>query len=288
MGEIKEIWKTIKKSGGMYEASNLGNIRNAKTKRQIKRNVKHNACVVNNKYFNTWYGPGTILETFKGECPSNCSYRIVHIDGDKTNWNIENLEWKERPKPINPPSLVEELVEQHKGLAYKVALNEYKWYRELNNYQLDDDLKQEAMVALVRSAQQFDTTKPQKFSTYAWKAVKLHILNEVIQKDKVLMAYKDYGIEVGSIDVPLKNGHNAEKEINFKDLLSDTDIKYNYVILDVVLRQILKDDELYIVHKMAEGIDDRDIASAQGVTTCTINRKKKIIREKVKIHYLNK
>ena len=60
------------------------------------------------------------------------------------------------------------------------------------------------------------------------------------------------------------------------------------MILDVVLRQILKDDELYIVHKMAEGIDDRDIALAQGVTTCTINRKKKIIREKVKIHYLNK
>lgn len=288
MGEIKEIWKTIKKSGGMYEASNLGRIRNAKTQRIIKRNEKHNACVVNTKLFNTWYGAGTILETFKGECPPGCSYRIVYIDGDKTNWNIDNLKWKERPKPINPPALVEQLVEEHKGLAYKVALNEYKWYRDMHNYQIDEDLKQEAMVALVRSAQQFDTTRPQKFSTYAWKAVKLHILNEVIQKDKVLMAYKDYGIEVTSIDKPLKNGHNTEKEIDFKDLLSDVDVKYNYVILDIILKQVLKDDELFIVHKVAEGMDDKEIASAQGVTTCTIKRKKKIIKEKVKIHYLNK
>lgn len=283
-----EEWRVIKKSGGLYEASNLGNIRNAKTKRLIKRSEKYNTCVVNTKLFCAWYGPGTILETFKGECPQGCSYRIIHIDGDKTNWNIDNLKWKERPKPINPPALVEELVEQNKGLAYKVALNEFKWYRELKNYQLDEDLMQEALVALIRSAQQFDTTKPQKFSTYAWKAVKLHILNEVIYKDKALMAHKNFGIDVCSIDKPLKATKTSPNDMDFKDLLSEVDIKYSYVILDIVLRQILKDDELFIVYKVAEGIDDKEIAEAQGVTTCTINRKKKIIREKVRIHYLNK
>lgn len=97
---MEEIWKTVVYQGDVFdnfEVSNLGRIRNVSTGNVLKQFINklgyYQVCVSlggrnNKKIFKTHKA---VAETFI----SNSENKLVvnHIDGNKLNNNVDNLEW---------------------------------------------------------------------------------------------------------------------------------------------------------------------------------------------------
>lgn len=98
---MKEIWKGVIYQGKDYskrlEVSNLGKLRNTKNKRICNQHINKNGYFE----FRTTLGSEKNMKTFKiHKCVAetfieNCNnYPIVnHIDGNKLNNYVKNLEW---------------------------------------------------------------------------------------------------------------------------------------------------------------------------------------------------
>ena len=86
---MEEIWKIIE-SDTRYEVSNLGNIRNTKTKRlrKLEMNEKGYLRVKLDKQ----YRVHRLVALAFIENPEN-KPEVDHIDGDKRNNKVDNLRW---------------------------------------------------------------------------------------------------------------------------------------------------------------------------------------------------
>lgn len=95
---MEEIWKDIKGFEGVYQISNLG---------RLAKRSKGGFCVLSNKnskgdYLSVVLSDGDeirytrihrlVYETFVGEIPSGKKYNIHHINGDKQDNRVKNLE----------------------------------------------------------------------------------------------------------------------------------------------------------------------------------------------------
>jgi hypothetical protein len=91
-----EIWKIVK-SAPNYEVSNLGSVRNTKTGKTLKIATNNSGyklvCLSHRNQRQTGYIHRLVAEAFiKTDLDTNTSI-VNHIDGDKSNNTIENLEW---------------------------------------------------------------------------------------------------------------------------------------------------------------------------------------------------
>jgi hypothetical protein len=96
-----EVWKVIPKWNGHYEASNKGRIRSTKRRtnsypgRVLKPTIDKygykKLSLSSGGYTKTCSVHSLVAETFHGERPEGLV--VNHIDGVKTNNNVENLEW---------------------------------------------------------------------------------------------------------------------------------------------------------------------------------------------------
>lgn len=91
---MKEVWKPIKDYEELYEVSNLGRVKSLKTNLILKPEVKNGYLSVNlyGRYrIKHYYIHRLVAEAFMKN-PNNHEY-INHIDCDKQNNNVNNLEW---------------------------------------------------------------------------------------------------------------------------------------------------------------------------------------------------
>jgi hypothetical protein len=96
---MKEIWKPIEGFEGLYEISNLGNVKSLRryhaSERILKAYLHTNGYLAVNLYKNgkrlTKKIHRLVAETFIENHHHLCE--VNHIDGCKTNNKIENLEW---------------------------------------------------------------------------------------------------------------------------------------------------------------------------------------------------
>lgn len=91
-----EIWKTINSSPN-YEVSNLGSVRNIKTGKILKVATNNSGyklvCLSNNNKKQTGYVHRLVAESFIKTNLDTRTSVVNHIDGDKSNNTIKNLEW---------------------------------------------------------------------------------------------------------------------------------------------------------------------------------------------------
>ena len=91
-----EIWKTVK-SYPNYEVSSVGSVRNTKTGKILKvatNNCGYQlVCLSNKNEKQTSYIHRLVAETFIDTNLDTRTSVVNHIDGDRNNNSIDNLEW---------------------------------------------------------------------------------------------------------------------------------------------------------------------------------------------------
>lgn len=89
---MQEMWKDIKNYKGLYQVSNLGNIRSNINKPKILipqiSNAGYFRIIIRNKHYSVHR---LVAQTFIPN-PEN-KPQVNHIDGNKLNNNVNNLEW---------------------------------------------------------------------------------------------------------------------------------------------------------------------------------------------------
>lgn len=102
---VKEIWKDISDYNGLYQVSNLGRIKSFKRNREIILKPFKNRCgyyqvdLNKNTKGKTYTNHRLVMFAFKLE--EKFEYNEVnHIDGNKENNTLDNLEWCTRSENL--------------------------------------------------------------------------------------------------------------------------------------------------------------------------------------------
>jgi len=123
---MEEIFKTIEGYEN-YEISNLGNVRNKKTNRIMKKRNSFGYYGItlskNNKRFHTFIH--RLIATAFIENPENKEL-IDHIDNDRLNNDINNLRWSSYIENNRNKPLQKNNKSGHKGIYFNKKNN--KWH----------------------------------------------------------------------------------------------------------------------------------------------------------------
>ncbi len=97
---MNEIWKDIKDYEGLYEVSNLGRVRNVLRDKQLKPSINthgyYRVALTKDKKAKHFKVHRLVALNFIGEQETPDRRFVNHIDLDKSNNTLMNLEWVTR------------------------------------------------------------------------------------------------------------------------------------------------------------------------------------------------
>lgn len=233
-----------------YEISDKGNVRNINTKRIIKPYIRNNYyCVGLNKIKNYKYSIHTLVATMFIDNPNNCNV-VNHIDGNKLNNNVDNLEWCTH-KENTAHALDNNMIKLHRK---KVKQLSYDGTQLIKIYNSIRDAEKETGI----SNKQISKVCRKKMPTahgYRWEYVEPV---EIIEIDKV------FGKEVPNFPnyIVTENGQVYSKSAK-RYMIINTTTKYgriklcnNNVQKDVQIHSLVAtlylpnpDNKPFILHK---------------------------------------
>lgn len=183
-----EIWKPIKEYKDKYEISNIGNIRNSLTKINKKLNLKngYHYVSINKKSLRV---NRLVAITFIQNNDPLKKY-VNHIDGNKTNNNILNLEY------ITPSNNVKHAIENNLLVISKRGV--YQYDLENNLIQLFDSIIEASNEtgidngSICKVCKYYETGKGIHKSAggFIWKYTKQYLNNTI--NDIELYQLKEY------------------------------------------------------------------------------------------------
>lgn len=100
---MEEIWKDIEGYEGVYQVSNFGRVKRVETNRILKGRKDSKGYLMANLSKNSIVSNKTIHRLVAQAFIPNPENKqdINHIDEDKTNNNVNNLEWSTRKENCN-------------------------------------------------------------------------------------------------------------------------------------------------------------------------------------------
>lgn len=140
---MEEIWKDIKGYEGLYQVSNLGRVKTLKLKfgKQRADTIMNpsvsvwgygRVCLIKNKKGKNYYVHRLVAETFIPN-PENLPF-VNHIDSDKQNNTVTNLEWVTPKENINKSKIVKEMPRWNQIAVKDNYGNVFRSYREAEKH----------------------------------------------------------------------------------------------------------------------------------------------------------
>lgn len=142
-----EIWKEVKGFEGYYEVSNFGNVKSLNRTITDKNGVKYNRKEILLKQVTNRLGYKVVTLQKNGKRYFNIVHRLVaiafidnpnklkevnHIDFDKSNNSLDNLEWCSRSYNINHYFSNKKTTSKYKGVSYQKERNKWTAYVNVN------------------------------------------------------------------------------------------------------------------------------------------------------------
>lgn len=138
---MEEVWKTIKESS-VYQISNLGNIRSISIKLDKDRHITKEYKILKPCYNSRGYLDVTlkinknkvhkVIHRLVAEAfipnPNNYEY-VNHKDENKSNNNVENLEWCNHKYNCNYGTTIERSANKRSSVIVRIVSNKLYIYR---------------------------------------------------------------------------------------------------------------------------------------------------------------
>lgn len=138
---MKEIWKDIKNYEGLYQVSNLGNVKRIKfINNKVQKQKEYLLKPLKNVYLQVALSKNgkvkrknihrLVAEAF---IPNSNNYNCVnHKDENKHNNNIDNLEWCTHKYNMNYGTIKNKISQSHKKENYKKRKCVIQYDRDMN------------------------------------------------------------------------------------------------------------------------------------------------------------
>jgi NUMOD4 motif/HNH endonuclease/DNA endonuclease I-HmuI-like, NUMOD-like domain len=210
-----EIWKEIpiENLDEKYGVSNLGRIRNTETRKILKQNIKNGYYMIrlanSSKKYVSLSINRVVLITFKG---INEDKPISnHIDGDKLNNKLDNLEWttqKENIKHANENNLIK--IPKKTILKYDLEDNFIYEFESVYEAVKDLNITRHAIHKVLKGQNQTAGGFKWKYKDEKYNKVEISNNMKKIENYPNYMVSKDgkvYSIQLGRNLQPVKNAN---------------------------------------------------------------------------------